>query len=152
MPTFDFSVHAYVGGSGHIGLDRGMLPAVAPNHSFNHWWLITHSSIILNRTFVRMRMFSCKLLCLSSAGSPPPFSKQELTHWKWDKMATILQMTLWNAFPGMEIFVLRLKKSLQFVRKVSINNQPTLFQIMAWRRTDDKPLSEPMMVQFTDAY
>ena len=23
---------------------------------------------------------------------------------------------------------------------------------MAWRRPDDKPLSEPMMAQFTDAY
>ena len=28
----------------------------------------------------------------------------------------------------------------------SINNNPALFQIMAWRRLGDKPLSEPMMV------
>ena len=39
-----------------------------------------------------------------------------------------------------------LKKSLKFVPKVRINNIPALVQIMAWRRTGDKPLSEPMVV------
>ena len=37
--------------------------------------------------------------------------------------------------------------SLKFVPKGSINNNPALFQIMAWRRPGDKPLSEPMMVR-----
>ena len=36
--------------------------------------------------------------------------------------------------------------SLKFVPKGSINNNLALFQIMAWRRPGDKPLSEPMMV------
>ena len=35
---------------------------------------------------------------------------------------------------------------LKFVPKGQINNIPALFQIMAWRRPGDKPLSEPMMV------
>ena len=35
---------------------------------------------------------------------------------------------------------------LKFVPKGPINNIPALVQIMAWRRTGDKPLSEPMMV------
>ena len=39
-----------------------------------------------------------------------------------------------------------IKISLKFVPKVSINNIPSLVQIMAWRRPGDKPLSEPMMV------
>ena len=39
-----------------------------------------------------------------------------------------------------------IKISLKFVPKGSINNIPTLVQIMAWRRPGDKPLSEPMMV------
>ena len=39
-----------------------------------------------------------------------------------------------------------IKISLRFVPKGSINNIPTLVQIMAWRRPGDKPLSEPMMV------
>ena len=39
-----------------------------------------------------------------------------------------------------------MKISLKFVPKGPINNNPALFQIMAWRRSGDKPLSEPMMV------
>ena len=35
--------------------------------------------------------------------------------------------------------------SLKFVPKGPINNIPPLVQIMAWRRTGDKPLSEPIM-------
>ena len=42
-----------------------------------------------------------------------------------------------------------LKISLKFVPKVQINNIPALDQIMAWRRPDDKPLSEPMMVRLS---
>ena len=41
---------------------------------------------------------------------------------------------------------------LEFVPKGSFNNIPALVQIVAWRRTGDKPLSEPMMTQFNDAY
>ena len=36
--------------------------------------------------------------------------------------------------------------SLRFVPRRPINNNPTLVQVMAWRRPGDKPLSEPMMV------
>ena len=39
-----------------------------------------------------------------------------------------------------------IKISLKFVPKRSINNIPTLVQIMARRGPGDKPLSEPMMV------
>ena len=39
-----------------------------------------------------------------------------------------------------------IKFSLKYVRKGPIDNNPSLVQIMAWRRSDDKPLSEPMMV------
>ena len=35
--------------------------------------------------------------------------------------------------------------SLKFIPKGLINNIPALVQIMAWRRTGDKPLSEPML-------
>ena len=40
----------------------------------------------------------------------------------------------------------------KFVPKGPINNNTTLFQIMAWRWTGNKPLSEPMMVMVSDAY
>ena len=45
-----------------------------------------------------------------------------------------------------------IKIPLKFVPDGPINNIPALVQIMAWRRTGDKPLSEPMMAQFNDAY
>ena len=45
-----------------------------------------------------------------------------------------------------------IKILLNFVPKGSINNIPVLVQIMSWRRTGDKPLSEPMLTRFTDAY
>ena len=39
-----------------------------------------------------------------------------------------------------------IKISLKFVAKGPINDIPALVQIMAWRRSGGKPLSEPMMV------
>ena len=39
-----------------------------------------------------------------------------------------------------------IKVSLKFVPKGPIDNIPSLVQIMAWRRSGDKPLSEPMTV------
>ena len=32
------------------------------------------------------------------------------------------------------------------------DHKPAMVQVMAWRRTGDKPLPEPMLTQFTDAY
>ena len=51
-----------------------------------------------------------------------------------------------------ERFCIMIKVLLKFVPKGPINNIPALVQIMAWRRPGDKPLSEPMMMRFTDAY
>ena len=45
-----------------------------------------------------------------------------------------------------------IKHSLKFVPMGPIDNSSSLVQVMAWRRTSDKPLSEPMMAQFSDAY
>ena len=42
-----------------------------------------------------------------------------------------------------------IKFSLKYVRKGPIDNNPTLVQIMAWRRSGDKPLSEPMMISLS---
>ena len=41
-----------------------------------------------------------------------------------------------------------IKISLKFVPKGSITNNPTLVQIMAWRRSGDKPLSETMVISW----
>ena len=42
-----------------------------------------------------------------------------------------------------------IKFSLKYVCKGPIDNNPALVQIMAWRRSGDKPLSEPMMISLS---
>ena len=44
------------------------------------------------------------------------------------------------------------KISLKYIPWCLTDNIPALVQIMAWRRPGTKPLSEPMLTQFTDAY
>ena len=45
-----------------------------------------------------------------------------------------------------------IQTSLNLVPRNPIDNNPALVQVMTWRRTGDKPLAEPVMIQFTDAY
>ena len=42
--------------------------------------------------------------------------------------------------------------SLKFVPKGPIDNNWALVQVMAWHRTDNKPLSGPKLTQFRVAY
>ena len=42
--------------------------------------------------------------------------------------------------------------SLKCVPRTPINNTTALVEVMAWRRTGDKPLPETMLTQFIDAY
>ena len=42
--------------------------------------------------------------------------------------------------------------SLKFVPKGPIDYKSALVQVVAWRRTGEKPLLEPMLTRFTDAY
>ena len=63
------------------------------------------------------------------------------------KMDGISQTTFSDAFSRMKNMWISLKIPLKFVPKGPINNIPALVQIMGWRRTGDKPLSEPMMVR-----
>ena len=42
--------------------------------------------------------------------------------------------------------------SLKLVPRSPNDNKPALVQVMAWHRTGDKPLPEPMLTQFIDAY
>ena len=51
-----------------------------------------------------------------------------------------------------EKFCILINISLNFVPKCQVNNIPGLVQIMAWQWISDKPLSEPMLTQFTDIY
>ena len=67
-----------------------------------------------------------------------------LTHWGRDKMDASSQTTFSRAFSSMKIVAFWI--SLKYVRKGPIVNNPALVQLMAWRRSGAKPLSEPMMI------
>ena len=41
---------------------------------------------------------------------------------------------------------------LKFHSRSPIDNKPALVQVMAWRRTGDKSLPEPMLTQSINAY
>ena len=60
-----------------------------------------------------------------------------------------------DSFKGIfmnEKFFFSIQISLKFVPKGLIDNKAALVQVMAWRRTGDKPLPEPILTQFTDVY
>ena len=67
-------------------------------------------------------------------------------------MAAISQTTFSNAFFMKVKFLFLIRISLMFVPKGPIDNKLVLVQVMAWRLTDDKPLSEPMLTRLIDAY
>ena len=79
-------------------------------------------------------------------------SVPHLTHLPLDKMAAILADDIFKCIFLNENDIIPIQISLKFVPRSPIDNKPALVQVMAWRRIGDKPLPEPMMAQFTDAY
>ena len=67
-------------------------------------------------------------------------------------MAAILADGIFKCVSLNEKFSILIEISVNFVPKGPIDNIQTLVKIMAWRRIGDKPLSEPMLTRFTDAY
>ena len=79
-------------------------------------------------------------------------SKFFLTHLPLNKMAAILANDNFKCSFVNENDRIPIQISLKFVPKSPIDNNPALVMIMVWRRKCDKPLSEPMLTRFTDAY
>ena len=69
-----------------------------------------------------------------------------------DKMAAILPDNIFNCIFWNRNDWIPIQISLKYVPRSSIDNKPASVQVMAWRRTGDKPLTELMMTQFIDAY
>ena len=42
--------------------------------------------------------------------------------------------------------------SMKCVRESPIDDSPAMVQVMVWRQTGDRPLSDPAMAYFTEAY
>ena len=53
---------------------------------------------------------------------------------------------------GNEKFCILIEISIKFAPKGPIDNNPALIFTMARRRIGNKPISEPMLTRFTDAY
>ena len=66
-------------------------------------------------------------------------------------MAAILIDGISNCIFLKEIDRIQIQISLKFVPMGPIDKS-ALVQAMAWRRTGDNPLPEPMLTQLTDAY
>ena len=75
-----------------------------------------------------------------------------LTHLPLKKMAAILGNGILKCIFLNENVRILIVISLKCVPKGPIDNNSALVQVMAWLRTGDKPLPEPMVTQFTDAY
>ena len=71
------------------------------------------------------------------------------TEWYWKKCAPCRKQHHNQFFQAENTGILISQK---FARKGPINNTSAMVQIIAWRRTGDKPFSGPMMALFTDAY
>ena len=69
-----------------------------------------------------------------------------------DKMVIILADDNFNCIFLNENDRIPIWISHKFVARSPIDNKPALVQVMAWSRRGDKPLPEPMLTQFTDAY
>ena len=75
-----------------------------------------------------------------------------LTHLPLDKMAANLADDIFNRIFVNEDVWISIKISSNFVPKGPIDNTPALVQVMAWHRIGNKPLPEPILTQFIDAY
>ena len=76
----------------------------------------------------------------------------ELTLLPLDKMASILANHIFTWIFLNENDRIPIQISQRFVPRSPLDNKLALVQVMARHRTGHKPLSEPMMTQFTDAY
>ena len=69
-----------------------------------------------------------------------------------DKMAAILADGNFKCIFLNENYRILIQNSLKFVPRSSIENKLALVQVMTWHQTGNKPIPEPMLTQFTDAY
>ena len=74
------------------------------------------------------------------------------THLPLDELAAILADDIFKTFFLNQNDRIVIQIPLKFVHRSPIDNNPTLVRVMARHRRCDKPLPEPMMIQFTDEY
>ena len=154
FPTEKAIYHRHEDGCIKAQCTRGIQALTA--NKFHKKCAVKNTCIHLNSVFSSLFRLSAKrtalvALCKRKTRRLWNFKKllaylTSLTHWGRDEMNNISQTTFSNAFSSMKMFEFRLKFHWSLFPRVPINNIPALVQILAWRRSGDKPLSEPMMV------
>ena len=130
---------------GHHWFRLWLFTCWAPSRYLNQCWLIC-STFYLNgriqyysllKILLKTLPFLAVTICINTLRP-----RQNGRHFPDDIFKCIFLENIW----------ISIQISLKFVPKGPINNIPALVQVMAWRRPGDKPLSDSMMVKFTDAY
>ena len=114
----------------------------------------------------QMEIFSASLaICAGNSPVPGEFPTQrpvtrsfdvffdlrlnkQLSKQSWGWWFETLSGSLWRQCNAEKSYIF-IKKSLTFVPISSIYNKSAMVQVMAWCHVGTKPLTEPMMIQFT---
>ena len=134
-----------------------------PTHNGRHFADDTFKHIFLNENVRIPIEISLKFVSTGPINKiPAPMMVRLPTHIcvtrpQWvnlsplSKMSSISQTTFKMNFLKWK-FRISIQISLKFVPKGPTDNKSALVQVMAWSRTGDKPLPEPMRNRFSDAY
>ena len=106
--------------------------------------------ILSYQIFIQPCMVAAGCLCSVSDGDT--YMVGHVTHLPLDKMAANLADNIFRCIFMNEKFCFSIWISLKFVPRGQIDNWSALIQVMACRWTGNKPLPEPRLTQFTEAY
>ena len=126
-------------------LHEGELWGVFCEYKFRLLFCLRFSSAVCNIMLYK----DCVITTLHRNLASVP---ERLTHWRWGKMTDISSDYIFTCNFLNENCWISNKISLKYVPWGLIDNMSALVQIMAWRQTGNKPLSDPMMTHFTDTY
>ena len=115
--------------------------------TFSFWIEMKELFVLQSKLYIKNLL---TLYFLSDTG--PGLGSLPLTHLPLDKMIAILADHIFRCIFLNEMDKILIQISLKLVPSGQIDNKPAFVQVMVWRWTGDKPLPEPMMAQFTDAY
>ena len=115
------------------------------------------NTIFLKIRYSKHSIFHCQMHKLSG---PHPLTEIDWTnierkasiHLPLDKMAAILAEDIFKCIFFNENNRIPIQISMRFVLGGPIDNKAALVKVMACHRTGDKPLSQPILARFTDAY
>ena len=119
------------------GLSPGRRPAIIWTNAHQNSYIFIHENALEN-VVRKLAAILSRPQCVNSSHpwmKWPSFHKRHFQIYSHNEKCCILIRISWK-----------------FVPKGLIDNKSALVQVMAWCQTSDRPLSEPMLSQFTDIY